>query len=279
MEERQIEFDVDGLRLFGMAHLPDEAKAGIVFCHPFTEERKSAYRAMVEAARAFCEAGLAVLRFDYRGCGDSEGEFRDATVSTRQADIDRAMGLLAEMSGAERIGLLGLRFGSLLAASVAEKRGDVPFLVLWEPVADGKSYFMADLRKKLIKEMMTAGKGSVKREEIIESLKDPATVIDFDGYLVSGKMYGELEELDLHQQLGHHKGSTLIVQISFNEKISKPNAALEEAYRNAGVDVQLIPVIEEPVWNRIDLVDCPSLISETVTWLKEKALDGTSGNV
>ena len=149
MEERQIEFDIDGLRLFGMAHLPDEARAGIVFCHPFAEERKSAYRAMVEAARAFCEAGIAVLRFDYRGCGESEGEFRDATVSTRQADIERSMVLLAELSGTGRVGLLGLRFGSLLAASVAEKCGKVPFLVLWEPVTDGKSYFMADLRKKL----------------------------------------------------------------------------------------------------------------------------------
>ena len=279
MKERQIEFDLDGLRMFGMAHLPAEARAGIVFCHPFAEERKSAYRAMVEAARALCKAGIAVLRFDYRGCGDSEGEFRDATVSTRQADVERAMSLLAELGGADRIGLLGLRFGSLLAASVAEKRGNVPFLVLWEPVTDGKSYFMADLRKKLIKEMMTAGKGSVKREEIIESLKDPATVIDFDGYLVSGKMYGELEELDLHQQLGHHQAPTLIVQISFNEKISKPNAALEEAYRSAGVDILLVPVVEEPFWNRIDLVECPNLISETLKWIEEKAVDGTSGDL
>jgi len=275
MEERQVIFELDGARLYGMAHLPDEAQAGIVFCHPFAEERKSGYRAMVLAARAFCEAGFAVLRFDYRGTGDSEGEFHEATVSTREADIAEAMKQLAELSGCGRIGLLGLRLGSLFAARVAEQRGDAPFLVLWEPVTNGKSYFMADLRKKLVKEMMTAGKGSVKREDIIESLKDPATVIDFDGYLVSGAMYGELEAIDLLAQLGGHKGPTLIVQISHREAVSKPNERLRDAYAQAGADVTLVPVVEEPFWNRIDFVGCPNLIGQTLKWLAPLA-DGPS---
>lgn len=271
MQERQIAVEVDGLRMFGMAHLPDAARAGLVFCHPFAEERKSACRAMVTAARAFCEAGVAVMRLDYRGCGDSEGAFADATVSTRLADIERAMTVLADAAGTPRIGLLGLRFGALLAAQVAERRGDVPFLVLWEPVTQGKSYFMADLRKKLIKEMITSGKGSARRDEIVASLKEPATLIDFDGYMVSGRMYAELEGLDLPKQLGQHKAPTLIVQISFNTKLAKPVAALEQAYREAGAEVEVVPVVEEPFWNRIDLVECPNLIRETLKWLEEKA--------
>jgi len=271
MEERQVTIEVDGTRMYGMAHLPDEAKAGIVFCHPFAEERKSGYRAMVLAARALCEAGFAVLRFDYRGTGDSEGEFQDATVSTREADIAAAMAQLAELSGCDRIGLLGLRLGSLFAARVAEQRGDVSFLVMWEPVTNGKSYFMADLRKKLIKEMMTAGKGSAKREEIVESLKDPATIIDFDGYLVSGAMYGELEPLDLLKQFGGHKAPTLVVQISHNANISKPNERLRDAYAEAGVDLTIVPVVEEPFWNRIDFVACPNLIAATREWLEGSA--------
>jgi len=279
MAERQVTFDIDGVRMYGMIHLPDSARAGLVFCHPFAEERKSAYRAMVSAARAFVDAGIAVLRFDYRGCGESEGEFEDATVSTRLADIERAMELLKQEAGLDRVGLLGLRLGALFAAQVAEKRGDLPMLVLWEPATNGKSYFMADLRKKLIKEMMTAGKGSVKREEVIESLKDPATIIDFDGYSVSGQMYGELEPIDLLEQLGRHKAPTLIVQISHNAKISKPLERLDEAYRAAGADVQVVPVVEPPVWNRIDLVECPALTGETLKWIEGKVGNGTSGRV
>ncbi len=267
MAEQQVEFALDGTRMFGMAHLPERPRAGVVFCHPFAEERKSAYRAMVTAARAFCDAGFAVLRFDYRGCGDSEGEFQDATVSTREADIAEAMAQLTRLAGVECVGLLGLRLGALFAARVAEDMGDLPFLVLWEPVANGKNYFMADLRKKLIKEMMTSGKGSVKREEIIESLKSPETVIDFDGYLVSGAMYSELEGIDLLSQLGRHRGPTLLVQISHTERFARPHEQLRDAYLAAGADAELAAVVEEPFWNRIDFAGCPRLIETTRDWL------------
>jgi len=279
MEERQITFELEGKRAYGMAHLPDAAAAGVVFCHPFAEERKSAYRAMTTTARALAEAGIAALRFDYRGCGESEGEFADATVSSRLADIVQARKLLGELAGTDRVGLLGLRFGALLAAHFAEEHADVPFLVLWEPVLQGGKYFLADLRKKLIKEMMTAGKGSVSRAEIIESLKDPETLVDFDGYMVSGRMYAELEGLDLLSGLGKHQGPTLIVQISFNTKVSRTNSQLEAAYRSANVPVELAPVVEEPFWNRIDLVECPTLVAATREWLERRIADGTPRSV
>ncbi|MBM4047042.1 MAG: hypothetical protein FJ279_18220, partial [Planctomycetes bacterium] len=94
MRQEQIEFTSGGVRLFGMLHraeLGADHKSGMVFCHPFGEERKSAFRAMVAAARAFADDGFTVLRFDYRGCGDSEGEFRDATLAAQMADVRAAL--------------------------------------------------------------------------------------------------------------------------------------------------------------------------------------------
>ena len=268
--EQPVEFQSNGLRLLGMLYSPDEAaRAGVVFCNPFGEERKSGCRMMVTAARALAREGFAVLRFDYGGCGDSEGAFRDADVRTRLSDIARAREVLCERGGVDRIGLLGLRFGAALAARAAEDGG--AFLVLWEPIVAGGAYLVSDLRKKLIKEMMTAGRTSVNRKQILEDLQSGKRDVDFDGYLISGALYREMEELDLRKQVAKFTGPVLIVQISFNEKLTRPNEALRDHYASIGAPVDLVPIVAEPFWNRIDLVECPELLSTTSSWLREKA--------
>ena len=271
IQERPIEFDSDGRRLFGMLYRPEDTpRAGVVFSNAFGEERKSACRMMVTAARALADEGLAVLRFDYRGCGDSEGAFRDATVSTRLDDVRQAQQVLREQTGVDRVGLLGLRLGAALAARAAET-DDAAFLVLWEPVVAGGAYLVSDLRRKLIKEMMTSGQSSASRNQILDELKLGKRDVDFDGYLISGALYREMEELDLATQVSAYQGPVLIVQISFNEKLTRPNEALRERYESVGASVELTPVVEEPFWNRIDLVECPQLLSTTCDWLRDKA--------
>ena len=88
-------------------------KWGMLFCDPFAEEKKCAHRVMVEAARAFCEADIGCMRFDYRGTGDSPGEFVEATPELWIEDIVAAASYLREVMGVTTLGLLGLRLGAL----------------------------------------------------------------------------------------------------------------------------------------------------------------------
>ena len=73
MRETAEVFGEGGPSLRGMLHWPatDSPTWGIVLCCPFGEERKSAARVMTLAARDFCREGFCVLRFDYRGTGES----------------------------------------------------------------------------------------------------------------------------------------------------------------------------------------------------------------
>jgi len=136
--EVQVSFTSQDQMIAGMLHLPDQPKApGIIMCHGFTGHKSEAHRLFVSAARDFCDYGIAVLRFDFRGSGDSAGEFRDMTISGEIADAGAALSYLIsrpEVAG-DRVGVLGLSLGGCVAACLAGRDKRVRALVLWAATA------------------------------------------------------------------------------------------------------------------------------------------------
>ena len=129
-------------RLFGVLHRPASLAArncGVVLCQPLEHEFYNAHRSLRQLAQALCDDGLAVLRFDYYGTGDSDGAWAQASVSQWLDDIDCAVAEL-RWRGCARVCLAGLRFGATLATLFSVKRDRVDALVLWEPVARGEDY-------------------------------------------------------------------------------------------------------------------------------------------
>ncbi len=110
----------------------------VLMCHGFTGHRGEAHFLFVHAARAFARAGVAALRVDFRGSGESEGEFRDMTVGGEITDALAALDYLAHRPevDAERVAVLGLSLGGAVAACVAGREPSVAALVLWSAVAD-----------------------------------------------------------------------------------------------------------------------------------------------
>lgn len=133
-------------RLFGVYSPARASAAGsgtraVLLCAPWGQEYLRAHRAMKQLATLLNQAGVHVLRFDWFGTGDSAGEMLDASVAGWQADIETAIDELKDTTDAARVGLVGLRLGGTLAASVAaRRRKDVDSLVLWDPVVSGAEY-------------------------------------------------------------------------------------------------------------------------------------------
>jgi uncharacterized protein len=104
-------------KLTGILHLPDGASGcAVLMTHCFTCSKD--YRIIVRLARNLAEAGAAVLRFDFTGLGESEGDFRESTISTDVADVRAAARWLASQ-GLGSCVLVGHSLGgaaSLLAA-------------------------------------------------------------------------------------------------------------------------------------------------------------------
>lgn len=133
------EFEVQGQRIAATLHVPESTPApGVIMCHGFTGHRIEAHFLFVKAARALCEAGLNVLRFDFRGSGESEGLFEEMTIEGEITDAVAALdALCAEPTVAEsRVGVIGLSLGGLVAACLAGRDERVRALVLWAAVAD-----------------------------------------------------------------------------------------------------------------------------------------------
>ena len=235
---------------------------GLLFCDPFAEEKKCAHRVLVEAARVFCEADLACVRFDYRGTGDSLGEFSEATPELWVQDILAAVDFMRQEIGVRTLGVLGVRLGATLALQAAEASEQVDFAVLWEPVINGRQYLHQNLRRSMIKAMLTDEEkfdaGRVRQAQAED-------LFDFDGYLISGEMRGQIEMIDLLASPPQFGGTALVVNITTREQPAEPYQQLAEALRGRAVAVR-----QEPFWNRIGLIEARPVVEATEIWLAEQ---------
>src|SRR6201997_5559743 len=105
MVESFIEFrNRTGKRLRGMIHRPAKARSrrgtpAVIFLHGFTGDRMESHWIFVKCARALARVGVASLRFDFYGSGESEGEFREVTLQSEIADARAAIDFLRRYRG------------------------------------------------------------------------------------------------------------------------------------------------------------------------------------
>lgn len=89
-----VTFDGHAGRLSGTLQIPDaEPKAGVVLAHCFTCSRS--LKVTRNLATAIEDGGYAVLRFDFTGLGESDGEFAETTVTTNVSDLEAAARYMA----------------------------------------------------------------------------------------------------------------------------------------------------------------------------------------
>lgn len=130
-------------QLLGTFHLAQRLQprsTAVLLCNPFGEEASRSHRTFRVLATQLERAGFSALRFDYSGTGDSLGSTADASVAAWVDDIATAADRLAEVSGARRIAIIGLRFGATLAMLACARGLRARQLVMWDPIVDGAAY-------------------------------------------------------------------------------------------------------------------------------------------
>ncbi|TSA86692.1 alpha/beta fold hydrolase [Deinococcus detaillensis] len=137
-------FKVGGQKIYGMVHLPEpdltgtprpqHGFAGVVILHGFTGNRGGDHRLLPLLSRYLAERGIASLRFDFRGSGESEGDFSEMTVSREVEDAVAMVEYFKDLPeiDPERVMLLGFSMGGLVAALTAPQVRPHR-LALWAP--------------------------------------------------------------------------------------------------------------------------------------------------
>ena len=175
---------VRGGSLFCLYHAPQGPvlRGRVLHLHPFAEELNTCRRVSAQFARALSADGYAVLQFDMHGCGDSNGEFGDATWHTW---LNNAHDALVELNrrAAEHdasqadapLWLWGVRSGALLAANMLKEIQEPCSMLWWQPVVSGQQVLQQWLRLDAAREWLGQGQ-SGKAAPPSEQLKQGQTV-------------------------------------------------------------------------------------------------------
>lgn len=258
----------DGQR-FCLLHRPDRSvpvRGAVVYVHPFAEEMNKSRRMVSLQAKAMAAAGYYVLQVDLHGCGDSSGDFGDASWSGWIEDVATACAWLRKQTDTE-LWLWGLRTGCLLVVEAAKRLERANRLLLWQPVLTGKQFLQQFLRMKIAGEML-AGESKGLMDRIREDLTQGRSV-EIGGYALSpGLANGlELAELSLPE------AATRVEWVEISGKTDgglSPAAAMRlEKWKPQGHAVQGAVVCGPSFWQTAEIEECPALIDTSLAALNK----------
>lgn len=165
-----------GLRLSGIIDIPaDSIRATAMFSHCFTCTKD--LKAIVKISRKLAEFGIAVLRFDFTGLGDSAGEFSDTNFDSNCDDVLAAHQFLSDQIRPPSL-LIGHSLGGAAMMTVASQFNSVKALATIASPSSTKH--LADFLSSTNPEIIDSGAGEVEiggrtyqlKKQLIDNLRE-----------------------------------------------------------------------------------------------------------
>ncbi|HOW42773.1 MAG TPA: alpha/beta hydrolase [Candidatus Omnitrophota bacterium] len=205
MEEFKFINNRVGKKLYGVLHFPAnrESKEVFVFSSPTFGEKTKSYRVLGNFARLLALNGYWVFRFDFMGEGDSEGDFKEASIRTRIEDLYSVIDYLQSEIKQQDIvyNIFGARLGATIASAFArEKLVKIGKLVMWDPVIDPAQYLLEFLRGNLSNQLLIHRKILLNREDLVNQIKSGLEV-NVDGWIVGKELWEQAATMNLFVDL------------------------------------------------------------------------------
>lgn len=225
--EKIINFKVDGQNIVGTLVLPDGVKEPpvVLMLHGFTGTRDEWKSPNVKeglfgrTAPVLSQNGIASLRIDFRGSGDSEGKFEDMTVDSEIKDALAALDYLSMQGEVDknRISVMGMSLGGIVTTAVAGRTNyPLKSVVLWNPGINPPAAFMTMFGTKTIQEAIAGGDKLYSA-----SMGGPDITL-------KGTFYESLFKIVPAAELSHYSGPVLLA-VGTKDTIVWPQPASAEA--------------------------------------------------
>jgi len=257
---------LDGSPLYAAYHPAAEIKNAasrlfpVVIAPPLFEERKGGYAPLRRLALKLAAAGHAVMRFDYRGSGESGGNPAQRRWQHLAEDIAVVRKTLARLSGKRDSVLVGLRLGGTLALQETLRAGGEGVVALAPIVKGAGQVRLWTMRSKIRAELTTAN-ASENGPRTDTGRQDARGILDFDGYDVHPTFFEDVAKIDLAQNLARLSCSGLLMQLSHRAEAAPE---MEQLVSVLGSRTTLKCVRMEPFWDKLDDVDTAPLDAEVL---------------
>ena len=145
-----------------------------IFAHCFTCSKS--LRTVNTICRALTDKGIAVLRFDFTGLGESEGDFADTNFSSNVSDLLDAAAFLKENYEAPNI-LIGHSLGGSAVLMAAKYLDEIKAIATIgspaEPihVSDQFGYKIEEIKDKGLAKVTLAGRAFTIKKQFLEDLE------------------------------------------------------------------------------------------------------------
>ena len=220
-----ITLDHNGEKIFGILHRPlhSHKVPAVVICPGFAGNKCGKFRMFVTLGKELAKQGIAVFRFDYRGSGDSEGEFRDITIEGKTSDTEKCLEFLSNDPQIDptRLGLLGRSLGGAIAVLTARRMPIISSLVLWAPV------FKSDPWRELWESFKSNRQLDQAKQEILKNLPANIPNLEFLNQFFKLDLERELEGLKHIPLLHLHGEQDRVVKIEHAKEYEKVRIGLD----------------------------------------------------
>ncbi len=234
---------------------------------PFGEERKCAHRLLVRLSRACAAWGLAVLRFDYSGTGESTGAHEAAQLTQWLADSQVALSAVRAACPGGPWLVIGARLGANLAVRLACAEA-VTRVVLIEPLLRGADYLRDLQRRQQIKDMMMAREGQQAPPEAPEARWAAGQSVDFGGFPVGAELAEQLGTLSLGTDVDALPDSCRVQLLRVSGGKTFPAAwqgVADSVSARAGSCARIVR--DKPFWGQLEYYESDVIIDEVMAYV------------
>lgn len=254
-------------RRFCVFHAVSEnikCRGAVLFIAPFAEEMNKSRRMFSLQARRLAQQGFAVLILDLYGCGDSDGELKDASWMQWKDDLDVAFSWLRQRCDAP-VSLLGLRLGALLALDfIRDTEHEIHQIILWQPVLNGQQFLTQFFRLKLANEILNGSNEQSGGTPSIRQQLNDGGIVEVAGYEISSRLCTGIDGLNAIDLLALRiPVYWLEIQVDANAALPPTKQKVIDYWQQHQVDVHLEQVSGPDFWMTQEITACDELVART----------------